>query len=292
VHFLGLTVERPLRQVVGWAKKFGKAVTASFHGGEPRRNPLARFQQRQVFKGVSGLMFSAQSFADAWQTSGVIDRRAVIAILPEVSSPFSGIPKAEARRQLSIDGGPVFAWSGRLHPIKDPLTALKGFSRIIRKLPDARFLMAYLDAPLLAGVEQCLRASVALGARVTLLGRLPHEQIEVLFSAADCFVQSSLREFGGNSLVEALSCGAIPLVTDIPSFRTLTNNIGPAKLFACGDAIAMAAALDEIDMTRLEQLSARVRVSFNRYLSYSALAKGYLVVFESALANPTDRPKA
>jgi glycosyltransferase involved in cell wall biosynthesis len=152
--------------------------------------------------------------------------------------------------------------------------------------------MAYLDAPLLAGVEQCLRASVALGARVTLLGRLPHEQIEVLFSAADFFVQSSLREFGGNSLVEALSCGAIPLVTDIPSFRTLTNNIGPAKLFACGDANAMAAALDEIDMTRLEQLSARVRVSFNRYLSYSALAKGYLVVFESALANPTDRPKA
>lgn len=289
VHFFGLTVERPLQQIVQWAKTRRKVVTASYHGGLPRFNPIARWCQRQVFRGVSALMFSAQEFSATWQSSGVVDRRTTIAILPEVSSPFGGVPKAEARRELGIVGDPVFAWAGRLHPVKDPLTALKGFSLINRKLPDAQLLMAYLDAPLLADVENYLRTNVSVGRKVTLLGKLPHLQIEVLFSAADFFVQSSLREIGGNSLVEALSCGAIPLVTDIPSFRILTNKIGPAKLFACGDAGAMAAALDDIDMTQLEQLSARIRADFNHYLSYPALAKKYEVVFSSALAELSGR---
>jgi glycosyltransferase involved in cell wall biosynthesis len=228
-------------------------------------------------------MFSAAEFAEVWQTSGVVNPRTTISIIPEVSSPFAGIAKAEARRSLGIDGGPIFAWSGRLHPVKDPLTALAGFRQVCDKLPRARLLMAYLSAPLMPEVEKFLHEHPVVRERVSLLGKLPHEQIEVLFSAADFFVQTSRREFGGNSLVEAMSCGAIPIVTDIPSFRALTEGIGPARLFACEDAGAMAAAIEDLSTQNLHALSDEVRVTFQRSRSYPVLAETYEKLFASAL---------
>jgi glycosyltransferase involved in cell wall biosynthesis len=284
VHFFGLTVRRPLQYVVRWAQKRRKAVTASFHGGMPRRNRLASWQQQRALRGVSALMFSAEVYAKTWQSSGVVGKRTAIAIVPEVSSPFSGMPKAEARRKLGLVGGPIFAWSGRLHPVKDPLTALAGFRLICDKCPQAQLLMAYYSAPLMPEIEEFLHEHQMVKERVTLLGELPHEQIEILFSAADFFVQTSLREYGGNSLVEAMSCGAVPLVTDIPSFRALTEDIEPARLFACGDAEGMATAFDILASQDLDELSNEVQAGFQRSLAYPVLAAKYEKIFASAIA--------
>ncbi len=54
-----------------------------------------------------------------------------------------------------------------------------------------------------------------------LLGRVPHERIEMLMRAADLFVLGSHREGGNTSLIEALATGLLPVVTDIPSSRSL-----------------------------------------------------------------------
>ena len=42
------------------------------------------------------------------------------------------------------------------------------------------------------------------------------------YSAADLFVVGSHHEGSGYSLMEACACGAMPVVTDIPTFRLLT----------------------------------------------------------------------
>ena len=58
------------------------------------------------------------------------------------------------------------------------------------------------------------------------LGRLPHERLAAYYSAADIFVSGSHREGSGYALIEAMACGAIPCVTDIPSFRAITGGCG------------------------------------------------------------------
>ncbi len=282
VHFFGVTLRAPLRHVARWATKAGRVATVSYHGGRPSRNPVSRWLHARALRGMSACMFPSTSSAALWQTAGMIGAHTAIHILPEVSSPFSGVPREQARHHLGLRGGPVFAWSGRLAPVKDPLTALEAFRRICRDCPDAQLLMAYQTSPLMPDVDAFLQRHPHMRERVRLMGALPHDQIEVLFSAADFFVQSSLEEIGGNSLVEALSCGAIPVVTDIPSFRMITEHIGPARSFACGDADGMAAVVADTLRADLSALSTQVKQDFEASLSYSVLARSYVEAIQVA----------
>ena len=61
--------------------------------------------------------------------------------------------------------------------------------------------------------------------------------------AADLFVLGSHREGSGYSLIEALACGLPPVVTDIPSFRSLTGGGAVGKLWPCDDPRALCEAL-------------------------------------------------
>ncbi len=90
-------------------------------------------------------------------------------------------------------------------------------------LPELRLWCCFGAAPLLPAVEERIAADPRLRDRVQLLGRVPHLRIEQLMCAADIFVLGSHREGSGYSLIEALSCGLPPVVTDIPSFRALTG---------------------------------------------------------------------
>jgi len=287
VHFFGLTM-LPLRRALGrWCAERGVSLTASFHGGRPSRNPLARRRQRQALSQISTFFFSNAAAVEPWRAAGLIPDKAQIMLLPEVSSPFTGLPKHAARRTLGVDGDPVFVWSGRLHPDKDPMTTLQGLQRIIRSWPNTRLLMAFQSEEMLPEIKAILACDSALKRNVSLLGALKHSDMETLFSAADFFVHSSRREWGSNSLVEALSCGAIPVVSDIPSLRALTEAIEPAIRFQVGDAEGLARQVLKLQIDGLDRLSKQVKSTFDAHLSYPVLAARYSTVFESLVSGHT-----
>lgn len=286
VHVFGLARSPQLAAIVATANRTGARLSASFHGGAPRRNPIARAQQRKALADVAAVFFSAPHSAAVWQHSGVISSNTRVVIAPEVSSAFTPVDREEARAELGLDCGPILAWSGRLHPIKDPLTMLRGFELVAERQPGARLLMVFRTRELLTEISAFLEARPQVRDRVQLLGEWPHERMAVLFSAADFFVQSSLREFGGNSLVEAMSCGAVPVVTDIPSFRVLTDEGRLARLFAPGDAAAMMQAITTLADDDRRALAARIRHHFDEHLSYTALARLYDSTFTGILVRP------
>lgn len=278
-HVFGLTLPRALTAIAAAATKAGIKVTASFHGGAPGRNPLARIRLRRSLAGIAALFFSAEEHADAWTRAGVIDPVTQLIIAPEVSSPLAPIDRDQARSELGIHSGPLLVWTARLHAVKDPLTVLRGFELLAERQAGAQLLMAFRSRELLGEVSAFIEARPGLRDRVRLLGEWPYERMAVLFSAADFFVQSSLREYGGNSLVEAMSCGAVPVVTDIPSFRALTGDGRFALLFPAGDAAAMVRAIDAVADGDRRELAGRVRGHFEAELSYAALARRYEIAF-------------
>ncbi len=278
-HVFGLTLLRPLAAIAKASAETGVKVSASFHGGAPRRGPIGRIRQRRALAKLAAIFFPAAQYANEWQRHRVLDPGTRIVIAPEVSSPLTPVDRDAARSELGVETGPLLVWSARLHPIKDPLTALRGFESLVERQAGARLLMAFRTRELLHEVSAYIESRPAMRDRVRLLGEWPHERMAVLFSAADFFVQSSIREFGGNSLVEAMSCGAVPVVTDIPSFRALTDDGRFALLFPPGDSAAMARAIATIADRDRRDLAERVRGHFDEKRSYHALARLYDATF-------------
>jgi glycosyltransferase involved in cell wall biosynthesis len=281
IHVFGLARSPQLAAIAAVADRTGAQLSASFHGGAPPRNPIAKALHRKALARVAAVFFSAPHYAAAWQRSGIISSPARLVIAPEVSSPFAPLDRRAARAELGLDSGAVFAWSGRLHPVKDPFTTLRCFELLVAQQHEVRLLMAFRTSELMPQILAFLAARPAVLERVRLLGEWPHERMPVLFSAADFFVQSSISEVGGNSLVEAMSCGAIPVVTDIPAFRMLTDDGRVARLFPPGDAEAMAQAVMALAEDDRSALASRVRMYFDERLCYAALARIYDETFSA-----------
>ncbi len=291
LHVFGLTLLPLCRAAGRWCRLHDVAATASYHGAAPRRNPLAAWRQRHAFDPFGAFFFPTEPAAEAFRTARIVGADATVVVAPEVSSPFDGIPQQEARRHLGVDGMPLFAWAGRLHPMKDPLTMLEAMPHILAKWPDARLAMAFQGDDMLRDIHAVLARDDRLRDSVVLLGKISHRRMEALFSAADFFVHTSLKEIGSNVLVEALSCGAIPVVTDLPSLRELTRRVGPAQRFEAGNAAELAKCLLQFDIARLGELSRQVKNAFRDHLSYGALAARYSEAFERLTTATSGSPQ-
>src|SRR2546422_6513076 len=118
--------------------------------------------------------------------------------------------------------------------------------------------MAYSSQERLSTVQAHIARSSTLASHVHLPGYISHEQLAAFYSAADLFVLGSHREGSGYALIEALACGAIPIVTNIPSFRALTGNGAVGTLWPAGDAAAFAGALIRYQGRDLNELRVEV----------------------------------
>src|SRR5262249_57697044 len=99
----------------------------------------------------------------------------------------------------------------------------------------------------------------------------PASEMAAVLSAADLFVLASRKEGSGYALLEAMACGAVPVVTDIPAHRALlgggTLGLGaaaPRLLWPVGDPGAFARALLDVARRPKEPLRAAVRAFFGR----------------------------
>ena len=144
-------------------------------------------------------------------------------------------------------------------------------------------------------VRRRVDASPPLTARVHLAGAVAHDRMATYFSAADLFVAGSHREGSGYALMEACACGAVPVVSDIPTFRLLTGGAAGA-LWPPGDAAAFARALTDVAGRDLDLERARLAEHFTRELSWDAIGRRALAIYEEVVAGrrraPARRPPA
>jgi glycosyltransferase involved in cell wall biosynthesis len=96
------------------------------------------------------------------------------------------------------------------------------------------------------------------------------------------FVSGSHFEGSGYALIEAMSAGLVPVVTDIPSFRVIAGDSG--ERWPAGDANAFAAALQRVCSGNLDDQRARVREHYERVLRWEAIAARTVAEYQ-ALVN-------
>jgi glycosyltransferase involved in cell wall biosynthesis len=238
---------------------------------------------RRAFAAATGVAFCSSEQSRPFVTAGLLGPRTRVYEIPESTSRFTPGDVEQARREMQVGGDPLLVWVGHLDANKDPLTVLEGVSRAAQTVPGLRLWCCFGTAPLLEPVRRRIETDPLLRSRVHLMGSLPHEKVEQLMRAADVFVLGSHREGSGYSLLEALACGVTPVVTDIPSFRTLTAQGTVGALWPVGDPDGLCRTLLAVVLRMQPQARTAVRAHFDRELSFNAVGSKWATLYTDVL---------
>lgn len=246
------------------------AIIVQHHGEKPFGG-LKLLLQRVADKFIRAYIFTSTGNAAAWIDKKIIGKAGKCHEVLEASAEFIQQDKAKCRALLGMKEGMVFLWVGRLHPLKDPITVLKSFEKFISTGAAATMYMVFQTEELLPEIQLLLNSNPQLKKVVNPVGKIVHKELAAWYSAADFFVSGSHKEGSGYALIEAMACGCIPLVTNIPSFKKITGSAG--FLFDPGDIIGLYNLFCRLSTVNKESFSARVKNHFTSELSFEKIAE-------------------
>ena len=270
LHVNGLDFPRHL----GALRRLGIPILVQDHASRAGTGGIRR---RRALQGIAGIAFTAAEQAQPFVDAGELAPEIPVFAVPESSTTFSPGDQTVARERTGLHGDPAILWIGRLDANKDPLTILDAIEIAARSLPGLHFWCCFHDQPLLPEVTARIAASPLLAERVHLLGRMPHAEIEPLLNAADAFLLGSHREGSGYALIEALACGATPIVSDIAPFRAIAGPVG--ALVPVGDAAGFARALVDLAHEDRSALRREAIAHFRQALSFDRVGARLCAIY-------------
>ena len=255
------------------------------HANRPPASLLRRRYHRWSLSKVDTVSFTDLELADEFIRAGILNKNARLRMVQEGSCLFQLGSQVDAQERTGINGSPCCLWVGDLNRNKDPLTALEGFRLALPELPGAKLWMCFRQSPLRGEVENYLGSHPELTGHVTLLGARPHAALEHLHRSADMYISASHREGGAYSVIEALACGNLPIVTNASVFRRLTENGRYGGCFSRGNATELSQQLIQWNLKLSEALRVSLRDWFESSLSNRAIATSLKKVYQELLGS-------
>ncbi len=191
---------------------------------------------------------------------GARKERIIIAPFGVEPSLFSP-EKRDARLMEHLNSrNPPIVISTRNHEeIYDVQTLIKSAPLILKKVPEARFLILGSGSQTEKLIE--LARIEGVNDAVTFVGKVQHDELPKYLASSDVYVSTSLSDTVSVSLLEAMSSGAVPVVSNIEGNRSLVNDGYNGLLFKTGDPISLAEKVSNLlsDIRALEQYRAKNR---------------------------------
>lgn len=242
------------------------------HAEKPFPGGIKKRLQKLADKYADAYLFASHDMGMEWVTAGNLKSPGKIHEVMEVSSVFFPIDRSETESQMNANDAPVFLWVGRLNDNKDPLNVVRAFLEFAESSPEAKLYMIYHTEELLPEINALLNLSPHKEA-IELIGKVAHADLLYWYNSADFILSGSHYEGSGTAICEAMSCGCVPLVTDILSFRMITNNGECGVLYEPGNE---AALLEVLMQTKQMNVPEKRRLSIEYYkqnLSFEAIAE-------------------
>lgn len=268
-----------LKYVIG-----DKKLLVQNHAETPKKR-LRILLQRWLLKNIDAFLFCAKGQEIAWYEHGVISANSQSYFVMEASTHFKKKDRKASQQLTQLVGDPVFLWVGNLNENKDPLTILKAFVEILKNSPSAQLYMIYRFDDLKPQVVSFIERHEILKKQVHLLGAKSYEELEDYYNSADFFILGSHHEGSGYSLMESMACGCIPIVTDIPSFRMMTNKGQVGFLWEIGDEKALIIAIEKALSVDIKEQRLKVLQLFEQELSYDAISTKMLAYYSGLLSD-------
>jgi len=132
--------------------------------------------------------------------------------------------------------------------------------------------MVYQSEELLQRIKELINSNEKAKEAIKLVGQIPNQQLQEFYNGADFFISGSHYESGGVAVCEAMATGCIPIVTDILSFRKMTDYGKCGLLYEPGNEEALLKSLRETEKMDIEKERAKVLRQFHEELSFEAIA--------------------
>ena len=197
------------------------------------RDPLRRRRARLVLRRADAVLVDAENLGRAARALGAPPER--LHVIPW------GVDRTRFRP--AVEREPGLLVSARMHePVYDLPTLLEGVRPLLGSRTAARLVVAG-DGSLRAALERLARATLPPG-RCEFVGRLDPGALAALLGRAEIYLSASRSDSTSVSLLEAMACGAVPVVSDIEGNREWVGEGDGARLFPPGDAEGLTRALE------------------------------------------------
>jgi len=250
------------------------------HHGEKPYSGIKKIFQKIADHFIDIYLFTSKENANEWIDKKIIGNKKKCDELLEASTFFRLKDKLQLKPDNGFTGNQNFIWVGRLNKGKDPITVINAFEKYILVCPEARLVMFYQTEELLSVIKRKLQENEQLKKAVILKGKVNHCELEASYNAADFFISGSHKEGSGYALIEAMACGCIPVVTNIPSFKKITCGGIYGFLFEPGNPESLLRVLLNLKSINKEEMSASVVNHFNQSLSFKSIADNLFRICE------------
>jgi glycosyltransferase involved in cell wall biosynthesis len=249
------------------------------HAEKPFRD-FRKYFQRWVDSYIDAYIFTSARQSDEWIKSRLISSPEKVKEIMEASSDFKVIDRKEAEAVTHVKGEKKYLWVGDLDANKNPLLVVDSFSQFALHHPGLHLYMIYPTTELLNELQERVTRHAAKEF-IHLIGKVDHEQLLYWYNSSDFIISSSYYEGSGIAVCEAMSCGCIPILTDIPSFQMMTDQGSVGILFAAGDSNSLLAALEKSLSLPLLAEREKVLKQFTQKLSFDAIAAKIMGVIQA-----------
>jgi len=230
--------------------------------------------QRIVDRFVSCYFFTSYMQAKLWLDSGQISDKNLVYQVMEAPSIFYPINKENAQMKTNVIRQNSYLWVGRLDKNKDPITLIKAFQLFLSEYVPARlYIILHHREELLDDVNAVLASAPEFSHRIFFVRNVQHEDMLYWFNSADFIISTSHYEGSGLAVCEGMSCGCIPILTDIASFKMMTSNGEVGLIFSPGNVDSLLGALRKSISLDIDCEREKVLNQYKAKLSSEAISK-------------------
>jgi teichuronic acid biosynthesis glycosyltransferase TuaC len=258
-------------------RHFGRPVTITARGTDINLIPQYRLPRRMIqwaARECAGMITVCAALKDGLVALGAAaDKIRVLRNGVDLQT-FRPVDRDAARRQLDL-AAPTLLSVGHLIPRKGHDLVIQALAQ----LPGLDLLIAGQGPE-----EQRLRATArdaGVEDRVRFLGRVPHDRLRDVYTAADLLVLASSREGWANVLLEAMACGTRVAASDVWGTPEVVADAAAGGLFKERTPGAIAATVRRLMAEPVDRAATR---RYAEGFSWDQTTQGQIDLFRSIVA--------
>ncbi len=169
-----------------------------------------------------------------------------------------GLDTAALREELGLGNGQLVLCTRLMGNLYNTETILRAIPLILEKEPETRFLFSeFMSHPPYVERMKLLAEDLSVRDSIFFLERIPHDRMPLFLNLATAFVSIPDSDGMPQSLLEAMSCGTVPVISELPQYAGLVRAEENALFTPRKDPNALARAVTRLlsDSSLRERLS-------------------------------------